>query len=96
MSEGRRAETADADDRPSCVVAARARYIDHANIAESYVALGEKSSAFSALEQAYNGRSQLFELVRSVSEFKPLHHDARYRTLMEKSCAGLNAGGVAN
>ncbi len=33
---------------------ARKRYVDHANIAEIYVALGEKDAAFKALEQAYN------------------------------------------
>jgi tetratricopeptide (TPR) repeat protein len=69
--------------------AARRRYVDHANIAEIYVALGEKDAAFKALEQAYNDRSQPLALVWSNPEFGPLHGDARYRALMEKLYDGL-------
>jgi TolB-like protein/Tfp pilus assembly protein PilF len=69
--------------------AARTRYVDHANIAEIYVALGEKDTAFQALEQAYNDRSQPLALVWAFPEFRPLHDDARYKALMEKVYAGL-------
>jgi TolB-like protein len=69
--------------------AARTRYVDQANMAELYVALGEKDAAFQALEQAYNDRSQPLVLVWSLPEFKPLHDDARYRALMEKLYDGL-------
>ena len=69
--------------------AARKRYLDHANIAEIYVALGEKDAAFKALEQAYNDRSQPLALVWSNPEFEPLHDDARYQALMERVYAGL-------
>ena len=69
--------------------AARKRYVDHAHIAEIYVALGEKDAAFKALEQAYNDRSQNLFFVWSIPEFRPLHDDARYRALMEKVYAGL-------
>ena len=72
--------------------AARTRYVDHANIAEIYVALGEKDAAFQALEQAYNDRSQPLALVWANAEFRPLHDDARYRALMEKVYAGLKPG----
>jgi len=68
---------------------ARKHYVDHANIAEIYVALGEKDAAFEALEQAYNDRSQPLALVWSNPEFGALHDDARYRALMEKLYAGL-------
>jgi adenylate cyclase len=69
--------------------AARQRYVDHANIAEIYVALGDNDAAFNALDQAYNDRSQPLALVWSNPEFAPLHDDARYRALMEKLYAGL-------
>jgi adenylate cyclase len=69
--------------------AARTRYVDQANMAEIYVALGEKDAAFQALEQAYNDRSQPLVLVWSLPEFRPLHDDPRYRALMEKLYAGL-------
>jgi Flp pilus assembly protein TadD len=68
---------------------ARTHYIDHANIAGIYVALGEKDAAFQALEQAYNDRSQPLALVWTLPEFRPLHDDARYRALMEKFYSGL-------
>jgi len=68
---------------------ARKRYVDHANIAEIYVALSEKDSAFKALEQAYNDRSQPLALVWSNPEFGPLHADARYKALMERVHPGL-------
>jgi adenylate cyclase len=69
--------------------AARKQYVDHARLAEIYVALGEKDAAFKALEQAYNDRSQNLFFVWSIPEFRPLHDDARYRALMEKLYAGL-------
>jgi TolB-like protein len=68
--------------------AARTRYVDHANIAEIYMALGEKDAAFQALEQAYHDRSQPLALVWANPEFRPLHDDARYRALMEKVYVG--------
>jgi TolB-like protein len=69
--------------------AAQKRYVDHANMAEIYVALGEKDAAFKALEEAYNDRSQPFALVWSVPEFRSLHNDARYQALMERVHGGL-------
>jgi TolB-like protein len=72
--------------------AARTRYVDHATIAEIYMALGEKDAAFQALEQAYNDRSQPLVLVWANPEFRPLHDDARYRALMGKLYAGLKPG----
>lgn len=75
--------------------AARKRYVDHTNIAEIYVALGEKDAAFKALEQACNDRSQPLALLSSNPEFGPVHDDARYQALVERLCAGLNlTGGV--
>ncbi len=74
--------------------AARKGYVDHANIAEIYVALGEKDAAFAALEQAYNDRSQPLALIWSIPEFKPLHDDARYQALVEKLYAGMKPGAV--
>jgi TolB-like protein/tetratricopeptide (TPR) repeat protein len=71
---------------------AQKRYVDHAIIAEIYVALGEKDAAFKALEQAYNDRSQPLALVSSNPEFRSLHNDVRYRALMEKLFAGLEPG----
>ena len=68
---------------------ARNRYVDHANIAEIYVALGEKDAAFTALEQGYKDRSQPLALVWGNPEFGPLHDDARYQALMERVYAGL-------
>jgi Flp pilus assembly protein TadD len=70
-------------------VAARTKYVDRANIAEIYVALGEKTAALKALEQAYNDRSQPLALVWSVPEFRPLLDDANYKALMRKIYAGL-------
>jgi len=72
--------------------AARQRYIDHANIAEVYAALGEKDAAFKALEQAFNDRSQPLLNVWFVPEFGSLRDDPRYRSLMERSYAGLQSG----
>jgi TolB-like protein len=69
--------------------AARTRYVDRANIAEIYIALGEKEAAIRALQQAYNDRSQPLVLVWANPEFRPLRDDARYRALMKKVYAGL-------
>ncbi len=69
--------------------AAQRRYVDHANIAEIYAALGEKDRAIEALEQAYADRSEPLMLVWFVPEFTSLHDDMRYRTLMERLYAGL-------
>jgi tetratricopeptide (TPR) repeat protein len=68
---------------------ARNRYVDHANIAEICVALGERGAAFKALDQAYNDRSQPLALVWSNPEFAPLRDDARYQALMERVQPGL-------
>jgi len=69
--------------------AARTRYVDHVNIAEIHAALGERDAAFKALERAFEDRSQLLLNAWFVPEFKPLHDDPRYRTLMERTYAGL-------
>jgi TolB-like protein/tetratricopeptide (TPR) repeat protein len=71
---------------------AQTRYVDHANIAEIHVALGDKEAAFKALEQAYQDRSQPLLCVWFVQEFKPLRDDPRYRALMDKVYASLKLG----
>jgi hypothetical protein len=74
--------------------AARKRYVDHANIAEIYAALGEKDSAIKALEQAYVDRSEPLMLVWLIPEFTSLHDDTRYRALMESVYGGLKPTGA--
>ena len=69
--------------------ASQKRYVDHVNIAEIYVALGEKDAAFRALDQAYRDRSQPLLIVWFVPEFRSLYDDPRYRPLMERIYAGL-------
>jgi tetratricopeptide (TPR) repeat protein len=69
--------------------AARARYVDQANIAEIYTALGDKDAAFKSLERAFEDRSQILLIAWFVPEFKPLHDDPRYRALMDRIYAGL-------
>jgi adenylate cyclase len=69
--------------------AARTRYVDHANIAEIYVALGEKDAAFKALEQAFADRSQPLALMWCFPAFRALHTDPRYSALMRRIYAGL-------
>jgi TolB-like protein len=64
--------------------AARTRYVDHTNIAEVYMALGDKDGAMAALEQAYKDRSQPLLLMWYLPEFKPLHDDPRYKDLMTR------------
>ena len=64
--------------------AARARYVDHTNIAEVHIALGDKDGAMAALEQAYKDRSQPLLLLWYLPEFKPLHDDPRYKDLMAR------------
>jgi TolB-like protein len=67
--------------------AARTRYVDHTNIAEVYVSLGDKDRAMAALEQAFKDRSQPLLLVWYLPEFKPLHDDPRYKSLMDRMYA---------
>ena len=74
--------------------AAQKRYVDHANIAEIYAALGEKDSAIKALEHAYVDRSEPLMLVWLVPEFTSLHDDTRYRALMERVYGGLKPTGA--
>jgi tetratricopeptide (TPR) repeat protein len=74
--------------------AAQKHYIDHANIAEIYAALGEKDSAIKALEQAYVDRSEPLMLVWLAPEFTSLHDDTRYRALMERVYGGLKPTGA--
>ena len=63
---------------------ARTRYVDHTNIAELRMALGDKDGAMAALEHAYKDRSQPLLLMWYLPEFKPLHDDPRYKNLMER------------
>ena len=67
--------------------ASRTRYVDHTNIAEVHIALGDKDGAMAALEQAYKDRSQPLLLLWYLPEFKPLHDDPRYKDLMGRMYA---------
>ena len=68
------------------------RYTDHVNIAEIYVALGDKTGAFAALDQAYRDRSAPLLNLWFLPELKPLHEDSRYRALTDRVYASLNQG----
>ena len=70
-------------------IAARTRYVDHTNIAEVHIALGDKDGAMAALEQAYRDRSQPLLLLWYLREFKPLHDDPRYLALLDRMYASL-------
>jgi TolB-like protein len=72
--------------------AALTRYVDHTNIAEVHIALGDKDGAMAALEQAYQDRSQPLLLLWYLPEFKPLHDDPRYKALLDKMYASLKPG----
>jgi len=69
--------------------AARTRYVDHSTIAEIRIALGDKDGAMADLEQAFRDRSQPFLLLWYLPEFKPLHDDPRYRSLIDRTYASL-------
>ena len=69
--------------------AARTRYVDHSTIAEIRIALGDKDGAMADLEQAFRDRSQPFLLLWYLPEFKPLHDDPRYRSLIDRIYASL-------
>ena len=64
--------------------AAHTRYVDHTNIAELHMALGDRDGAMAALEQAYKDRSQPLLLLWYLPEFKPLHDDPRFKDLMAR------------
>jgi len=72
--------------------ASRTRYVDHTNIAEVHIALGDKDGAMAALEQAYKDRSQPLLLLWYLPEFKPLHDDPRYKDLMDRMYASEKPG----
>ena len=64
--------------------AAKTHYVDHAIMAEARMALGDKDGAIAALEQAYKDRSQPLLLLWYIAEFKPLHDDPRYQSLIDR------------
>jgi TolB-like protein len=68
--------------------AARTRYVDHANIAEVHMALGDRDGAMAALEQAFKDRSQPLLLLWYLPEFKPMQDDPRFKDLMGRIYSG--------
>jgi TolB-like protein len=64
--------------------AARTRYVDHTNLAEVHLAMGDREGALAALEQAYRDRSQPLLLIWFIPEFKSLHAEPRYETLLQE------------
>jgi TolB-like protein len=74
--------------------AARTGYVDHCNLAEVRLVMGDRDGAFAALEQAYRDRSQPLLLLWYLPEFNPVRDDPRYKALMVK-LYGAPASGVA-
>jgi TolB-like protein/Tfp pilus assembly protein PilF len=69
--------------------AALDRYVDHVSIAEIYVALGDKTAAFAALDQAFRDRSAPLLNSWFLPGLEPLHDDPRFRGLMDRVYATL-------
>ncbi len=59
-------------------------YIGPENIAAVYVALGDKDSAFTWLEKAYQARSAYMALLRSDRRWDPIRGDPRFAALVKK------------
>jgi TolB-like protein len=70
--------------------ASLARYVDHVNIAEVRVALGDRTGAFAALDQAYRDRSAILLNSWFLPGLEPLHGDPRFRGLMDRVYATLS------
>ena len=61
------------------------RYVPGPSIAAIYVALGEKEEAFRWLERAFSEHSGILQWIAFLPEFRPLHSDARFPALLQRS-----------
>ena len=63
---------------------AKRRYVDPADIADSFAEMGDKDQAFAWLDKAYAEKSNALGYIKSVPELDGLHSDPRYIALLKK------------
>ncbi|HJT46076.1 MAG TPA: protein kinase [Chthoniobacterales bacterium] len=61
------------------------RYVPAPSIAAVYVALGDKEEAFRWLERALAEHSGILQWIAFLPEFRPLHSDARFPALLQRT-----------
>ncbi|HST30996.1 MAG TPA: protein kinase [Chthoniobacterales bacterium] len=66
------------------------RYVPAPSIAAVYVALGEKEEAFHWLERAFAEHSGILQWIAFLPEFRPLHSDARFPALLQRTGASFD------
>jgi eukaryotic-like serine/threonine-protein kinase len=63
------------------------RYVSAPVIAAVYVAFGDKEEAFRWLERAFAEHSGILQWIAFLPEFRPLHSDARFPDLLQRTSA---------
>jgi serine/threonine-protein kinase len=73
------------------VQATEKRYVSAPLIAAVLVAMGDKEGAFRELERAYAEHSGVLQWIAFLPEFRALHSDARFSSLLQRIGASQNA-----
>jgi serine/threonine protein kinase/Tfp pilus assembly protein PilF len=63
---------------------AKRRYVDPAEIAANYAAIGDKDQAFAWLDKAYAEKSDLLAWIKIIVPFDSIRSDPRYPALLKK------------
>jgi tetratricopeptide (TPR) repeat protein len=63
---------------------AKRRYVDPADLAYDYAAIGEKDQAFAWFDKAYAEKSDILIWIKVIPQMDPLRSDPRYAALLKK------------
>ena len=63
---------------------AHRRYVDSANVALYYAALGDKDQTFAWLDKAFSQKAETLQMIKSIKAIEPFHSDPRYVDLLKR------------